>query len=1095
MGPECKLAPVKEEKVEYPSAPPGFKPLTSFTLKRINDRQDMTSEVGSGSHSVLLGTEGDVGEDANLTKFLKSRPWINYPVVDDCKEEDSEPGRDIKNLSASSPPKEVSNGYSECDSSKKVVTKWSPEDGCRPVLGEAPIFHPTEEEFKDALKYIATIRPKAEKYGICRIVPPPSWNPPCVLKETGIWAISKFATCIQHIDKLQNHDWTMEMTIHEYSKRKRRKIQETWMQCTSDNGNSIKSSEPECNNEPRQSGFEPGPFFTLNAFQKYADDFKSNYFGKDVVIQRDHQRVQEMKPSQEEIESEYWRMIEKPTEEIEVLYAAEMDTGVFGSGFPKETSSVMAGEKYLKSDWNLNNLSKLPGSVLSFEKSDISGVLVPRLDVGMCFSSFCWHVEDHYLYSSNYMHGGAPKVWYSVPGGDAPKLEEAMKKHVPDLLKEQPDLLRNRVTQLSPSILTSEGVPVYRCVQNPKEFVLTFPQAYHSSFSCGFNYGEAVNVAPIDWFPHGQHAVEIYREQKRKTTISHDRLLFGAARETVRAQWELQLLRKNTADNLRWKNVCGKEGVLAKTLKQRVEMERTRRDDLCSSYSMKMDNDFDAVMERECVVCLYNLHLSAVVCRCCPDRFACLYHAKQLCECPLSEKTFLYRYTISDLNVLVEALEGKLSAIYKWAKLDLGLAVCSFREKLQPSRPEALPFNSSEGIKQEVLITPNMGSFVTELHQGNSNQKKPMVSSQIECPVNKSVAQLSDDDDGDPVTQVRDRASEGSSDFTGLPGGTATYVDYTKELISKAQQVNMSAMSQMSSMTAEVRKVGNSLYPAPSGSSGMFPQPEWPYGSRKSINESSNEREVSHSDSTVMSPSIAASSSRAPNTGATFYPVKGGKTLRKMNFIVELLELGVVRSGKLWSTCQAIYPKGFMSRVSYLSVLEPEKSCYYVSEILDGGRSGPLFMVKAEACPSEVFIHTSISKCWDMVRDRVNEEILRQGMGRLNLPPFEPQGSIDGLEMFGLTSREIVKRIEEIDPHRVCTEYWRCRPNPFIERGPNKVVDGEGDNPNRSDKVRLNWLLKKANSEELYSLQRIINRDPSLVNELLDEEIKGRCWK
>lgn len=124
-----------------------------------------------------------------------------------------------------------------------------------------------------------------------------------------------------------------------------------------------------------------------------------------------------------------------------------------------------------------------------------------------------------------------------------------------------------QVTQLSPSILKSKGVPVYRCIQNPGDFVLTFPRAYHSGFNCGFNCAEAVNVAPVDWLPHGHIAIELYQEQGRKTSISHDKLLLGAAREAVQAQWELDLLKKNTLDNLRWKDVCGKDGLLAKALK------------------------------------------------------------------------------------------------------------------------------------------------------------------------------------------------------------------------------------------------------------------------------------------------------------------------------------------------------------------------------------------------------------------------------------------------------------------------------------------------------------------------------------------------
>lgn len=69
-----------------------------------------------------------------------------------------------------------------------------------------------------------------------------------------------------------------------------------------------------------------------------------------------------------------------------------METGVFGSGFPKMSGQdgFTPEEQYTTSGWNLNNFPRLPGSVLSYESSDISGVLVPWLYIGMCFSSFCW---------------------------------------------------------------------------------------------------------------------------------------------------------------------------------------------------------------------------------------------------------------------------------------------------------------------------------------------------------------------------------------------------------------------------------------------------------------------------------------------------------------------------------------------------------------------------------------------------------------------------------------------------------------------------------------------------------------------------------
>lgn len=44
-------------------------------------------------------------------------------------------------------------------------------------LLEAPTFYPTESEFRDPMEYIRSISEKASKFGICKIIPPDSWNP------------------------------------------------------------------------------------------------------------------------------------------------------------------------------------------------------------------------------------------------------------------------------------------------------------------------------------------------------------------------------------------------------------------------------------------------------------------------------------------------------------------------------------------------------------------------------------------------------------------------------------------------------------------------------------------------------------------------------------------------------------------------------------------------------------------------------------------------------------------------------------------------------------------------------------------------------
>ena len=75
-----------------------------------------------------------------------------------------------------------------------------------PTINDAPVFYPTLEESEDTLAHIEKIHAEAESFGIGRIVPPPSWTPPCPLKEKDIWEYAKFSTRIQQVDLLQNKE-------------------------------------------------------------------------------------------------------------------------------------------------------------------------------------------------------------------------------------------------------------------------------------------------------------------------------------------------------------------------------------------------------------------------------------------------------------------------------------------------------------------------------------------------------------------------------------------------------------------------------------------------------------------------------------------------------------------------------------------------------------------------------------------------------------------------------------------------------------------------------------------------------------------------
>ncbi|KAL2616305.1 hypothetical protein GLYMA_08G129200v4 [Glycine max] len=920
---------------------------------------------------------------------------------------------------------------------RKISARWDPVDACRPIVDEAPVFYPTIEEFEDTLGYIAKIRPQAELYGICRIVPPACWVPPCPLKEKDLWENAKFPTRIQQIDLLQNRE-PMRKKIRG-RKRKHRKQSKMGMgRRTAKSGSEANvASEPE-----EKFGFQSGSDFTLKDFQQYASVFKDCYFGLNDANEHekvsDNSHQQRWKPSVEEIEGEYWRIIEQPTDEVEVYYGADLETGSLGSGFPKISSLTKnESDRYTLSGWNLNNFPRLSGSALCFEGSDISGVVVPWLYVGMCFSSFCWHVEDHHLYSLNYLHWGDPKVWYGIPGSHAPGLEDAMRKHLPDLFEEQPNLLNELVTQLSPSVLKSEGVPVHRTVQHSGEFVVTFPRAYHCGFNCGFNCAEAVNVAPVDWLLHGQNAAELYSSQCRKTSLSHDKLLFGCAQEAVHALADLTLHGKEDLKYIKWRSACGKDGVLTKAVKIRITMEKERLDCIPTHLKMlKMDSKFDLFEERECFACFYDLHLSAVGCKCSPDCYSCLKHSNLFCSCEMNNRFILFRYTMDELSTLVEALEGESHAIEVWAnrntvmvsadaedaciyKQDVESAICqtqSYKEGKNSTycagtndkSNSTIPSSSYSQISAELVHsefhheTLSAPSDTKDCHKDSLNEKDLAMDNKIMVGTGGSVDLNIDVMSGEPENYFLHAADYHHN--KGVP-----YVEKVCFAETRKEQDNMepgadciaSLEKEFSSCSRDVQNSctldGYKLF-------GVDLQMHSDSGEQ--LNSVSKMGVVETSNTSI---SLTNQSSLMNNFGISVEPVN----------------LGSVMCGKLWCSKHAIYPKGFKSRVKLFSILDPPRICNYVSEVYGAGFLGPIFKVTMEERPNEAFTNTSADKCWETVLDRLNHEIKRRrSRGEIELPPLELLQSINGHKMFGFLSPSIIQAVEAADPKHQCVEYW-----------------------------------------------------------------------
>lgn len=67
-------------------------------------------------------------------------------------------------------------GLDLCSSSNSTTFPGTKMGNNEARVVEAPTFHPTEKDFQDPLEYIDKIRPIAEKFGICRVVPPPNFK-------------------------------------------------------------------------------------------------------------------------------------------------------------------------------------------------------------------------------------------------------------------------------------------------------------------------------------------------------------------------------------------------------------------------------------------------------------------------------------------------------------------------------------------------------------------------------------------------------------------------------------------------------------------------------------------------------------------------------------------------------------------------------------------------------------------------------------------------------------------------------------------------------------------------------------------------------
>lgn len=467
---------------------------------------------------------------------------------------------------------------------------------------------------------------------------------------------------------------------------------------------------PKCLVGTGEFGFEDGEVYSLKQFQEKANNFKEHYFANkthyDPVLER------KRPVNEDDVEREFWRLVESISETVEVEYGADIHSTTHGSGFP--TTEKQPLDPYSADPWNLNVLPLWGESLFKHIKTDISGMTVPWLYVGMVFSTFCWHNEDHYAYSANYQHFGDTKTWYGIPGEDAEKFEEAMRQAVPELFETQPDLLFQLVTLMPPEQLKKAGVRVYAIDQRAGQFVLTFPQAYHAGFNHGFNLNEAVNYAPTDWEPFGEAGVQRLKTYRRQPCFSHDELLVTAAS------------RDHTIHTAKW---------LAPALERMLENESAARAQFLTApaqetenaseelymgprYARKPEINADDLEEDDyiCSFCKCFSFLSRYVCQN-SGKVMCLLHAGgyDCCDAKESDRysgvdhSLYYRMTDAQMQSTVQKVVERAKVPELWAEKVDKLLEDEPRPSLKTLRSL---LNEGEKIPHELPQLADLRKFV-----------------------------------------------------------------------------------------------------------------------------------------------------------------------------------------------------------------------------------------------------------------------------------------------------------------------------------------------------------------------------------------------
>ncbi|GIY26508.1 hypothetical protein CDAR_229111 [Caerostris darwini] len=476
-------------------------------------------------------------------------------------------------------------------------------------LVSAPVYYPEEHEFNDPLEYINKIRPEAEQYGICKIVPPSSFKPECKVNDD-----MRFTAHNQYLHKML-YRWgpNVQQTacIRKHLKTQKMKLEQAplmggieldiakfyhtvqqfgGLQQVIERKNGRKLLMP-CGfqnllkTELPSSMMHIGRSMSLSNFFRIARNTMNMWFKNE--------------PHQKRVEHEFWKIVTERQHHV-VVHAGNIDSSVTQSGFPTNRKTSFA-----KHPWNLKVLTNNGRSVLKC-MGPLSGITIPTLHVGMLYTTGCWYRDPHSFPWIEYLHTGASKICSG-------------------------------------------------------QFVVIFPESFTSTICCGYCVSESVYFAPTTWLDLAVKAFQDIKNSCESPAFSLERLLFSIGNDLKHSlKTHMKVLEKilPLIESIR------QQELQLRAQLNELGLKQFERNSLIEARDKKKKlKGVKEETEQECDICHMLCYVSMVIY---PqeDSVYCLPHAiehipkKNFKSCKLK-----YTYNESDLNELVKKITDVVSQL------------------------------------------------------------------------------------------------------------------------------------------------------------------------------------------------------------------------------------------------------------------------------------------------------------------------------------------------------------------------------------------------------------------------------------------------